>query len=224
MSSSDTDCCDEVGLGDKSVDVQSYDKYRGKMGVTDRIVILSKTLLRARVHYVQEKKKTLRCASTPDKTALCCEVLGEPDQRFGLVVFRYTTNEEGQLLTKDTLSGKVLLWVFSEKRYAELTAVHREFPLLNSSWEDPQIDLLVKCTEENYQKLSYIPCRDAFYKTKQTWYESLCKKLDKAVKRLPKTLGVVMSDDELREFLGVAPSKQSPALAEDEFSIDEIMD
>lgn len=197
---------DQVSLNDKRVDIQTFDRYKGRKNVTDRIAILSTTLVRARTHYVEAKKKTVRCHSTPQKQAICCKHLGEPEQKFGLVLFQYTTDDSGAMLTDERLSGKIKLWVISESRYAELSQIHREFPLLDSGYGEAQMDLLMKCTEEQWQRLTFTPCRDAFFKKKKEWYDALKLKEAKAKAKLGKAMGNELTELELMELLEVAPT------------------
>ena len=223
MQGTDMEGVDNVGLGDKNVDVSTFDRYRGRKGVQDRVAVVSKSLLRTRVHYIPDKKKTIKCNSTPTVKAACCTLLGEPDQRFGLLLFKYLTDESGELLAPDKLSGKMCLWIFSESRYAELSALHKEHPLLDAGMAKPQVDMLIRCTEETYQRMSYTPCRACHYKTKETWYTSVLTKAQKAQQKLVRAMGQSMSDDEIRELLGVFKSAP-PSVSDSEFSIDEVMD
>jgi len=194
---------DTVSLNDKSVDIQTYDRYKGRKGVTDRVAILSTNLLRARVHYHDAKKKSFKCVSTPQKQGPCCKHMGEPDQKFGLVVFQYLTDEKGDQLTEEKLAGKLKLWVISESRYAELSQIHKEFPILDAGFAEPQFDMLIKCTEEQYQKMTFTPCKAAAWKKKQEWYDALKAKEAKAKSRLVKALGNDFTAMEIMDLLEV---------------------
>lgn len=196
---------DSVTLGDSRVDIQTFDRYKGRKGITDRIAILSATLLRSRTHYHEKGKqgKTFKCLSTPQKQAVCCQHKGDPDQKFGLVLFQYLTDESGSLLTEEKLSGKVKLWVVSETRYSELSTIHKEFPLLNGGFQAPQVDLMVKCTEENFQRMTFTPCQKAFWKTKESWFDAMVAKEAKARAKLGKVMGADLSENEILELLEV---------------------
>lgn len=194
---------DNVTLNDKNVDIQTYDRYKGRKNVTDRIAILSASLLRARVHYHDKKKKSFKCISTPGKQGPCCQHTGDPDQKFGLVVFQYLTDESGNQLTEEKLAGKLKLWVISESRYAELSQIHKEFPILDAGMAEPQFDMLIKCTEENYQKMTFTPCKSASWKKKTEWYDAMKAKEAKARARLGKAMGLELSSMEIMELLEV---------------------
>lgn len=196
---------DSVALGDKSVDIQTFDRYKGRKNVTDRVAILSATLLRSRTHYHEKGKsgKTFKCITTAAKQGVCCKHMGDPDQKFGLVLFQYLTDEQGAMLTDEKLSGKVKLWVVSETRYSELATIHKEFPLMNAGFTEPQVDLMVKCTEEQFQRMSFTPCNKAFWKQKQSWFDAMIAKEAKARARLAKVMGADLSELEIMELLEV---------------------
>lgn len=194
---------DTVTLGDKNVDIQTYDRYKGRKNVTDRIAILSATLIRARVHYHDKKKKSFKCLSTPERQAACCKHMGDPDQKFGLIIFQYLTDENGNMLTEEKLSGKVKLWVVSDSRYSELSQIHKEFPLLDGGLAAPQFDMMIKCTEEQYQRMTFTPCNSAFWKKKEEWYNAIKAKEAKARPRLVKAMGNDLTELEILELLEV---------------------
>lgn len=194
---------DTVSLNDKRVDIQTYDRYKGRKNVTDRIAILSSTLIRARVHYNDAKKKSYKCLSTPEQQKICCKTSGEPDQKFGLIIFQYLTDEKGDMLTDEKLSGKVKLWVVSDSRYSELSQIHKEFPLLDAGLGQPQFDMLIKCTEEQYQRMTFTPCNSAFWKKKPDWYAAIKQKEEKAKPRLVKAMGNDLTEVEIMELLEV---------------------
>lgn len=218
---------DEVSLNDKRVELNTFDRYKGRKNVTDRIVILSSTLVRARTHYHEtsngKKKSTFKCLSTPGKQAVCCQYLGDPDQKFGLTLLQYTTDEQGQLLTDEKLSGKVKLWVLSETRYAELSQIHREWPLLDAGFDKPQYDLTVKCTEEQYQKMTFTPCKETQYKKKKEWYDFMKQKELKSRDRLTKALGYPLTELEIMELLEVDKGGAAPTGPAAEIDVGDVL-
>lgn len=217
---------DSVGLNDKSVDIQTYDRYKGRKGVTDRIAIISASLIRARVHYHDAKKKSFKCLSTSEKQAACCKAMGEPDQKFGLVIFQYLTDENGNQLTEEKLSGKLKLWVVSDSRYSELSQIHKEFPLLDGGLPNPQFDMTIKCTEEQYQRMTFTPCREAFWKKKEDWYNAIKLKEAKARPRLIKAMGSDLTELEVMDLLEIdtSPAHSPSAAGSGEIDVGDILD
>lgn len=209
---------DQVGLDDPKVEILTLDRYKGRLNQTDRLALLSVSLLRVRTHYHEKfaagKKtgKTFRCLSTPEKQGVCCQHIGEPDQKFGMVLFQYLTDANGKLLTDEKLAGKLKIWIVSETRYSELSNIHREFPLMATAFGQPQFDLQVKCTEEAFQRMQFTPCREAFWKKKQSWFDALHAKEIKARAKLSKVIAAEMTEAEILSFLEIdTPNPVSPA-------------
>lgn len=197
-------------LGDKRVETSAFDRYKGRKNEIDRIGIISKGLRKVYSHYYQapgaQQGKTFRCLSQPGKLAACCLKLGAPDQKFGLVLFKYKVNDDGTLLDPSKCSGNVLLWVISEARYTELTAIHNEWPLLDAGPQSPQHDLQLKCSEEQFQRMAFTPQKTAHWKSKEAWYQALKIKETLAVQALAKAMGRSMTEDEVNQLLGMSVS------------------
>lgn len=204
---------DVVALGDKRVETSTFDRYKGRKGVTDRIAFISSSLIRTYTFYYEgnNQKRTFRAPTNPETLAFVKKQLGEPDQKFGLLLFHYTTDDNGELLTPEKLSGKVKLWVWSEARYDEIVALNRQWPLMDTGFDGKQYDLQVKCTEEQYQRMNFTPCPSAHWKTKQTWYDTIKAKEPKALPRLRQALGRQMTDQEIMGLLGGAGNGVAPA-------------
>ena len=203
---------DEVTFGDKRVELSDYDRYKGRKGVTDRLAVISPTLVRAFIHFHRSAQGggSFRCLSPgSDPMAVCCEHKGTPDQRFGIVVFHYFTDDEGVLVNDDKLTGKIKLWCITESRYGALTDLHKEWPLLNGGFEAPQHDITLKCTEEQFQKMTITVAKKAHWKTKQAWYDALTKKFPKAREKVLLALGRTLKEAEIMERLGLSLPSQT---------------
>lgn len=216
---------DEVSLNDKRVEITTYDRYKGRKGITDRIAVISKNLIRAHTHYVQkgDRGSTFRCLSTKDHQAVCCDTLGTPDQKFGLVLFHYLTDENGSLLTEEKCAGKVKLWVISDTRYAELSQVHKEFPLLASPFEDPQVDLLIKCTEDKFQKMTFTPTKISQYRKKKEWYDAVLAMELKARPRLAKAMGQELTELDVMDLLKIDAPMRSPSMSAADLDVGDVL-
>lgn len=210
-----------VGFGDKRVQLSTFDRYKGRAGYTDRVAFIIPGIERAYSYF--HNNKLFRFPEKAEMQKLCRDTLGEPQQRFGLIMFHYATDQEGNLPQDEDgnviqkLSGQVKLWAVSETRYAELSGIARSWPLLDGGFSEKQVDIMITCTEEKFQKMQIQPTPEAFFKTKQAWYDALLGKLPKAQERLQFVLGKTLSDLELMEALGVsnasAPSTGSTANA-----------
>lgn len=194
-----------VTFGDKTVELSTFERYKGRKGQKDCITIIAGSLLRAHQHW--HNQKGFRCLSTLENRAECCKQLGEPEQKFGIVLFQYTVDQEGNYVDPTKCQGKVRLWVISETRYEELTNLHRRWPLLDGGFGTKQHDILVNCTEEGYQKMTFTPTPEAHWKTKQNWYDALKAKEIKAREKLKLALGRSLTELEVMELLGTSESK-----------------
>lgn len=207
---------DNVTLGDKNVETSQFDRYKGVKGRTDRIAVLSSTLIRGYRCYEPKKKRSFRAPTNPEVLEAVKKALGPPEQRFGLILFHYTTDESGNLLDAAKCQGKVKTWVISEARYEELSNIHRSWPLLDSDAANPtgafsvkQQDLQVKCTEEQYQRMTFTPMPEAHWKKKEAWYKALKEKATAAMPKLKLAIGKVMTDLEIMELIGTALPSQT---------------
>lgn len=203
---------DTVTLGDKRVETSNFDRYKGRKGVTDRVAIISKGLVRAYNYFYEGSNRKMTFRAPRDKELLekVRAQLGEPQQKFGLALFHYQTDEQGNLLDDTKLSGKVKVWAVSETRYEELSALHRSWPLLDGGFSEPQVDLMIKCTEEQFQRMNFTPCPSAHWKKKDSWYAALKDKERKAADKVKMALGRQMSDREIMELLGMSVPASAP--------------
>lgn len=216
---------DQVTFGDKNVETSQFDRYKGRKGMTDRFGILSPTLYRGWRYYHEKTKTSFKAPTNPEVLAACRKAIGEPEQRFGLVLFQYTTDENGNLLDDSKCQGKVKLWAISESRYEEMSNLHRSWPLLDAGFGQPQVDLQFKCTEEQYQRGTFVPCPAAHWKSKQAWYDALKQKEAAALPRLKMTLGKSLSDLEIMELIGtVLPSQTGGTDRAGDVDLSDIMD
>jgi len=193
----------DVTFGDRNVELNTLDRYKGKKGQVDRIVLLSKSLLRGNSHWFNNK--TFRCLTEdPSKPAICCEKLGAPNQKFGVVILHYQADGEGNIVDESKCPGTLKIWVLTESKYQELSGVHKQWPLLDSGFDKPQHDLLIACTEEQYQRMTITPCPKAHWKSREAWYKALLLRVDKSKDRLALSVGKKLPESEVLEILGLA--------------------
>jgi hypothetical protein len=108
-------------------------------------------------------------------------------------------------MTKESkLRGVVCIWVVSETRYAELSGVHREWPLMDAGFQEIQHDLQIACTEEKFQRMTFTSCAKAVWKSSEAWYKALTEKEAKARGKMELGLGQDLGDDEIKALLGLS--------------------
>ena len=80
-----------------------------------------------------------------------------PTQRVATIIVVWPLDSDGKLDKKRLRDGKVFPWVFSGDKYNSLKANHGEFPF-------GEHDVTITCTDTQYQKMSFSPCRDSVLK------------------------------------------------------------
>lgn len=199
---SDTGQTEVIALGQAGVETSNFDRYKGRKNVTDRLAFVGQNLVRGFSYY---HNKTRFLAPKPGPALdLCKKVLGEPDQSFALVVFHYLTNDEGDLIDEEKLQGKIKLWRWSESKYDEYSGLGKKWPIMDRGFDQPQNDLIIKCTEEQYQRMTTTPAPDAQWKKKEAWYKAIQAKVLLAQPKLISTIGYAKTDTEIMELLGAS--------------------
>jgi len=198
----------DVSLADKSVETSQYTRYKGVKARVDRIAIISSKLTRAFRYFHEPSRQSFRAPVEDEELfKLCRTQLGEPEQRFGLVLFQYTVNELGELVDEKKCQGQVKIWSISEARYEELSSLHRSWPLLDGGFAATQYDIQVTCSEEKFQRMNFTPQPKAHWKSKESWYKTLKDKDAKAKEKVKMALGRKLSGAEIMEVLGMAPAQ-----------------
>lgn len=218
---------DEVNFTDKKVEVPNFDRYKGAKGRTDRLAILSTNLYRVWTHYPnsQTVKGYIRCMDPEGRQQKCCEKFGPPEQRFGMVLFQYNTNEKGELPDEKRCGGVVRLWVVSGPRYETLKGMSKEFQLLDEGADKPQHDFLSLCTEEKFQRLNFTPCKEAHWKKQPNWYAFLKGKEKEALTKLPAAIGKTLTDQDKEDLFGAnSPVPTKPPTGSGDVDLDAILD
>lgn len=122
-------------------------KLRFSQGDRERIHIFES--LSDNVVYTHYHKGvgTFVCQSTPEHTAVCCEVLGEkPRAKFMCVVLKYDTKKDGSLKSNPIDEDEVYLWQIPLRKRNQIQAAKGTASL-------DGIDLEVHCQEEKLQDL-----------------------------------------------------------------------
>jgi len=200
----------QCGFGDPQVQLTTLDKYKGRKNCIDRLAFVGRNLMRGNSHFFNNKK--FRCLTeSAERPGICCERLGGPSQQFVIPVFKYVTDPQGNIANPDKCQGQLQMWILSETKYKELSTLHKQWPLLDDGFGARQHDLLINCTEEQYQKMSFVPANTAHWKSKESWHKTIVQRAMNAKSRISDALGRKCSEQEVKELLGIAP--QLPAAA-----------
>lgn len=198
----------EVSWSDESIRLTEVVYFKGEKAQKKRVFMMSEKPKFARVHYAngyfvcQSTFESRDGAQVCTKRAKCCELAGAgPKLRFGAVVLVYATRKDGTILTKDptALDFEFQIWAFGEDKFGSLRVKNEEWGLTDH-------DLLISCTDEQYQKIDIDVMKSALWKTNP----SLKARVEAAwaaynMKDTQKFLGRVLSESEIATKLGHQP-------------------
>lgn len=194
-----------ITLGQPGVELSNFDRYVGRKNVTDRLAFVSSHVRRGWTYYINKQRILL--PKDPKLQALLRQKEGEPRQEFVIVVFHYSTDEDGNFLpgTENKCAGKMKYWRWSEAKYGEYSDLNKKWPIMDTGrFDSPQHDLLIKCTEERYQRMTTTVDPVAHWKRNQRWYQALIEKRQKADAKIMSVLGFDKTEAELLEILGAS--------------------
>jgi len=128
------------------------------------------------------------------------KAIGEKGKRaVGTVIVIWPTDLKGNIrkeLLKDLDAIQVKMWVFGKDKYRDISSTHREWPL-NSH------DLTLDCTETQYQRMTFTPCRQSllrkFKESDKTTelYAEIEKRAKSCWEALPDEIGQELSPEQI---------------------------
>jgi hypothetical protein len=129
----------------------------------------------------------------------------QPKMAIATVVVCWPTDANGSLDKGRFASGDfdVKSWVFSQSKYNALQPINTEFPL-------GKHDLTIQCTDTQYQKLSFSPCRENLLrklaesskKAQKELFGSIYAAVSNVVGSIHEDIARDVSLDQIREKLG----------------------
>jgi len=188
----------------------NINKYKAQVGVKDIIRLVDDAPFLVRSHYVEDLGRGFTCSKEWDEdkgeyTGPCplCEDGHKAQERFAVKVIHIARGKE--------MVGKFRLWQFGLDKYQQLSAIEEE-----SDAPLNEMDLVVNCTDEKYQKLNIFPSKkkrsveasedsdfDIVAVTAVPAYEKLQQQFDEArgVSSSTSTVDAEDIDDDLDEDL-----------------------
>lgn len=154
-------------------------------------------------HYFYDgaSKKLFLAPKNKEVLAHVINKLGEPKIRFGTPVILYQTDQYGNLPAQ--WSYAIHAFVFSTDKFPILKSLHKE-------WGFDSHDVLMTCTESEYQKLSMNIARECLWRTLPA--EFLSDIQEKATlayeKHINRMMGRPMPDAEILSILGMGGPAQ----------------
>lgn len=199
---------EEFGFDREDIQPTRFKKYKGKAGRTDRVAIVfdegQKPCVGARCHF---KDRYFLCKSTDEKKEICCLHSYDgnlPKTRIACILIVYDIAEKNG---KKSLRGYDLIpWIFSEATYKKLNILGKEWPL-------DKHDLLLTCTNEDFQTIEVNNCKECFWKSNDDLKKKIIAEADKMRPTLGRQLAADLSISEIREQLGIdAPGAEDAAV------------
>jgi len=216
---------DFLDFDDIEIKPKFKEKYKGIPGERHRLAIIwpkpeekangkpKGPFEKRRVHYAD---KYFFC-----KDGVCCEKLGPSKERISCLVIKYKTKKDGIIVKAEgeklPFSFEVLEWVFADKKFNQLKALHAEWDLKNH-------DMYVSCEgSEQYQDLTFTPCKESLFQLRPEYKEEIYRETEPSRANLVRALGQDLSIEEIKEILGLEVSQPIDAVSGGE-DLDKILD
>jgi len=203
---------DYLDFGDVDIKPKYKEKYKGVEGEKHRIGLLWPKE-KGQGPFVMKDTWYLDKYIIAEGHEAFLEKLVPPKTRLGCLVIKYKTKKDGSLLKREgeplPFDFEVLEWVFTEKKFNQLKTLHSE-------WNLKEHDLMVSCTGEKFQALELVPCKESVWQLKQEYKDAIYAETVVARPNLVRSLGQVVTSDELKELLGMESTQPSDVISSDE--------
>lgn len=153
--------------------------------------------------YDDVSRKLFLAPKNKDTLAMVVNKIGEPKIRFGTPVIRYQTDQYGNLPAQWSYS--IHAFIFSTDKFPILKALHKE-------WGLQAHDILMTCTEAEYQKVAMNVARESLWRTLPAKYlNDIHQKATEAYeKHINRMMGRPMPDNDILALLGMAGPQTGP--------------
>lgn len=168
------------------------------------------------VHFTD--KGPVRCLG---KGKICCQLAPrESNLQVPIPIIRYTTNKDGDLMDAANPTWEVMIWALNEAVYGSLRGIEKEFPLVTH-------DLKVKGKKQGkYVRIENLTAAAdcAWRKKPETERDNLIMLASTLYRdKCPRWMGRKLSEEQMREFFGQAPSKPEAADASSGVNVDDLV-
>ena len=170
-------------FSDESVEVQQTKNYgdkkanvfRPEAGKTYRIHFVSEEVEMRKRHYNPLKKRYFRCLAYQGFCPACLaasnkvnNIKGASDT-FGANILIYDTDDSGS--AKQPLNAEVAFWAFGSDKFVQLRNITKEWGPAST------LDLMVTCTDAQFQKVQISPARNCLYSSDPTFKAACDQKI-----------------------------------------------
>lgn len=193
-------------FNDETIKSSNVEGYKAKEGTTDRIAVINPSLVVVgRAHYGGDGVGYVLCKSEYSieggaevlvRKGLCCNHMPEAKVRIAVPIIKYATKPNGELIKP--LQMEYLIWRINDEKFTQLRTVHKE-------WGLDKHDIIISCTDEQYQKLSMTVARERLISLPEVEKEfgaGLIAYVNAITPKLAKQVGNDLTDQQLLEKLG----------------------
>lgn len=204
-----------IGFNDPNVPSDNFPTYKPTAGRTDRLCILNggQQIVYEHVHFDQTLKFVVCNSKRDDETSavisesVCCANLDRADQRFGIVVFHYDADTEGDIINPNKCSGQVKIFTLTNNRYQTLGKIQKSRNIVRAPFGDPQYDILIDTPATDKNRPVFRAADECHIHTNQDWYKRILEvQGEAALETIPNRMGQRLTDAEIREKLGIRSS------------------
>lgn len=154
----------------------------------ERISIITDKVVIVKTHFIEDVGSIICNGS------LCCEECGLPSVRYVFPIVHYEgTDKKGSIVSAD-IDVKCL--AVGKDNYEELLTI------MENKGSLTQFDLVVTCSDEQYQKCSFTEAGPAKWKNSKKAMAQVSEKLKKNGKDMILALGRVVDDTQVAKLLG----------------------
>jgi len=163
------------------------------------------------------------------------KIAGEaPKTRINTIIIKWPLKSGGKLDAEGIQAGnfEAMYWVFDPDKYEELKPIHGE-------WHLGSHDLTIKCTDQDFQKMAFSPCKDSVLRkllekgTDHPLVQQILQAGQRLIPGVNDEVGKIMSLDQIREKLagggtaggtGGSPVNDAVATEEIDGALDDLLD
>jgi hypothetical protein len=184
------------GADNEEVKGYSFKSWKAKGGEKYRVGFVypdgdsKKMFVGVPIHYAE---RYFICKSTPEKKAICCTHTykgNKPRWRVGGVMVIYEMSD------KKLRGYKLVPWVFTDKMYQKIKTANEEFPLATH-------DLILSCTNEEFQTIEPQPCKESFWQMKEELKKKIITEAASIFSDIGDNLASDLPIEEIKELLGI---------------------
>lgn len=195
-----------VNMGTK-VSAYAVDRARFVKDARSRISILTTKAIAIKTHYIENKGNFL-CTG-----GKCCEAIGRPALRYLFPIIKYDTDKKGK-----PVSNKVEYQVLSigNDIYDDLMTIAE----LNEEVGLTNLDIIVSCKDEKYQKISFQAVPNALWKKSPTIKQECNEFWKKNLKHIADPIARKFTPEVLEEVTSVPVEVNAPSA--DDVDMDDV--